>query len=60
MRKINSQQINFKNICDVMYEPDKDRYSILEYNGTRREIDKMTFCKIINVKLCNCHVGKLR
>jgi hypothetical protein len=43
MKKVTLEQINIKNVLDIGYEPDKDRYSVIEYNSSRREISKHTF-----------------
>lgn len=36
-------KINKKNIIDLMYEPDKNRYSVLEKNSTRKQITRKEF-----------------
>jgi len=43
MKKVDIFKINLNNILDVMYEPNKNKYSILEYNGSRKEITKEDF-----------------
>jgi len=35
------------NILDIMYEPNKNKYSILEENGHRKEITKKEFYEIL-------------
>lgn len=43
MKKIPLTKINVENILDLMYEPDKGRYSVLEYHGVRKQITKQEF-----------------
>jgi len=43
MKKITIDKINKKNILEITYEPDKNRYSVLEYNGTAKQITRKEF-----------------
>lgn len=48
-------KINKNNILDLMYEPDKNRYSVIEYNGTRKQITRKEFfslCKQLRKTKC--------
>lgn len=47
MKKVGLNRIDVKNIYDIMYEPDKDRYSILEYNSSRKETVRADFLSLI-------------
>lgn len=43
----NNKKIEFKNILDVMYEPKKEKFSLIEFNSRRREITKTEFINLI-------------
>ena len=43
MKKTIIGKINKTNIRDMMYEPDKNRYSVLEKNSTRKQITRKEF-----------------
>ena len=47
MKQTNINKINPKNVLDIMYEPDNYRCSILEYNGTRKEISLDTYIYLL-------------
>ena len=49
MKKIALYKIDLKNVLDIMYNPDKNRYSILEYNGHRREITREEFLSVLKI-----------
>lgn len=51
MRKITLDKINKKNILDIMYEPDKNRYSVIEFDSTRKEITRKEFLYLLNYPL---------
>jgi len=51
MKKTTLKKINLKNIRDIYYEPDKDRYSVIEYNSSSKKIDKTTFMALLQ-NLC--------
>ena len=51
MKKVTLKQINLKNIRDISYDPDKDRYSVIEYNSSSKEVDKTTFMALLQ-NLC--------
>ncbi len=36
-----------KSILDIMYEPKKDKFSLIEINGHRREITKTEFINLL-------------
>ena len=50
MKKIKLKQININNIRDIQYEPVKNRYSVIEYNSTRKEISKENFYVLLKLK----------
>jgi hypothetical protein len=43
MKQISTDKITINNVLDIMYEPDKQRYSVLKYNGTRKQITRREF-----------------
>lgn len=43
MKKTQLYKINIDNILDIMYEPSKNRYSIIEYNSKRKKITREEF-----------------
>jgi len=43
MRKTSLDKINKDNILDIMFEPNKNIYSVIEFNGTRKEITRTEF-----------------
>ncbi len=43
MKKTIINNVNFSNVLDIMYEPKKKRYSVLEYSGTRKQITRREF-----------------
>ena len=44
MKNVDSlKNINLDNILDIMFEPNKNRYSVIQYNGSRKEITKSDF-----------------
>ena len=47
MKKTTLDKININNTLDIMYEPEKQRYSVLEYDGSRKEIEKKTFTELL-------------
>ena len=47
MKKITIDKINKKNILDLMFEPNKNRYSVLRYNGTRKQITRKEFFSLM-------------
>lgn len=49
MKKTELYKINIENILDIMYEPDKNIYSILEYNSTRKEITREEFLSVLKI-----------
>jgi hypothetical protein len=50
MKKANMfKNINLNNILDIMYEPNKDRYSVIEYNGSRKEITEKDYNLIMEI-----------
>lgn len=51
MRKTILDKINVKNILDIMFEPDKNRYSVIEFDGTRKEITRKEFLYLLNYLL---------
>lgn len=51
MRKTNLNKINKENIIDIMFEQSKNRYSIIEINGTRKEITRKEFIYLLNFPL---------
>lgn len=51
MRKTTLDKINRQNILDIMYEPNKNRYSVIEFNGTRKEITRKEFLYLLNYSL---------
>jgi len=46
MREV--KNVKLKDIVDVMYEPDKNKYSVLIKNSRRVEISKGNFYDLIN------------
>lgn len=43
MKKTNLDKITKQNIIDIIDEPKKQRYSVLELNGTRKQITRKEF-----------------
>lgn len=41
------KKTELKNILDIMYEPTKDKFSLMEFNSRRREITKTEFINLI-------------
>ena len=49
MKKIQLYKVNINNIRDIDYDPDKNRYSIIEYNSTRKEITREEFLSLLKI-----------
>ena len=47
MKRTNIDKINKKEILDIMYEPYKNTYSILEKNSTRKQITRKEFFSLV-------------
>ena len=43
------KNINLNNVLDIMFEPDKNKYSILEYSGSRKIISKKDFYSALTI-----------
>lgn len=42
-----NKKIDLKNILDIMYEPKKDKFSLMEFNGHRKEITKSEYMDLM-------------
>lgn len=54
MRKTNSDKLNLDKVIDLMFEPKKNRFSVLVENGSRQELTYYDFKYIMSIfNYCN-------
>ena len=48
MKQTTIDKINLDRVLDIMYEPSKNRYSMMEAFGTRKQITRKEFFSLAN------------
>ena len=48
MKQTTIDKITVDRVLDIMYEPSKNRYSVMEVNSTRKQITRREFFSLAN------------